>query len=93
MDWDFESKRMAQVYKFSYCNISASSAKDDAGGCFFERSGAPYANFRVPDKHKQARLGISESDLEFEIYKWSDEDEMLNAPAQGRGWIVQEVRC
>lgn len=37
-DWLVESKRMSSVYKYSLCNITATSAKSDSEGCFFTRS-------------------------------------------------------
>lgn len=33
-DWQRESSQMSNVYKYSYCNISATAAGDDTGGCF-----------------------------------------------------------
>jgi len=37
-DWQSESPHMCDVYKRSYCNIAATSAPDDAGGCFWDRN-------------------------------------------------------
>jgi hypothetical protein len=36
-DWQRECPQMCNVYKRSYCNIAATSASDDTGGCFFAR--------------------------------------------------------
>jgi hypothetical protein len=36
-DWQRECPQMCNVYKRSYCNIAATSALDDTGGCFFAR--------------------------------------------------------
>ncbi|KAH8587021.1 heterokaryon incompatibility protein-domain-containing protein [Bisporella sp. PMI_857] len=37
-DWARESTTMHQVYKHSFCTISAIGASNDQGGCFFERT-------------------------------------------------------
>jgi hypothetical protein len=36
-DWHYESSRMGDVYKNSFCNISATAAEDGRMGLFFER--------------------------------------------------------
>lgn len=36
-DWEIESATMGNVYKFSYCTISASSAMSEGEGCFVTR--------------------------------------------------------
>lgn len=36
-DWQRESAHMCNIYKYSYCNISATYAVDDTVGCFYTR--------------------------------------------------------
>jgi hypothetical protein len=36
-DWQAEASRMSNVYKYSSCNITATSARSDMGGCFSSR--------------------------------------------------------
>ncbi|KAH9211255.1 heterokaryon incompatibility protein-domain-containing protein, partial [Leptodontidium sp. 2 PMI_412] len=36
-DWLKEASQMSSVYKYSTCNITATSAENDTGGCFFDR--------------------------------------------------------
>lgn len=44
-DWLHESKLMSNVYKYSYCNISATAAANDTIGLFCERN--PSLDFPV----------------------------------------------
>ncbi|RDL40024.1 uncharacterized protein BP5553_00003 [Venustampulla echinocandica] len=37
-DWLAQSAQMSNVYKYSFCNITATSATSDLEGCFFNRS-------------------------------------------------------
>ena len=37
-DWQFESTQMSNVYKYSFCNITATAAKSDIEGCFYTRT-------------------------------------------------------
>lgn len=36
-DWEKESAAMSLVYKSSYCNLSATAASNDQGGCYVSR--------------------------------------------------------
>ena len=106
-DWLCESSLMSNVYKYSYCNIAATAAQDDDGGCFRDRE--PQIDLPVrfnfsrlvenlPEQLSTGELaaGTSGGLLE-DIYdiQWERTwffDLGLNSPLMKRAWVVQEVR-
>ena len=93
-DWLQESAKMYEIYKNSYCNISATAAADSEQGLFFDREprelwedeinlnvdGIP--GHQKAKKHPIKRCSIL--DLSF----W--ERNVDDAPVNRRAWVLQE---
>ncbi|KAK1993451.1 HET-domain-containing protein [Colletotrichum falcatum] len=87
-DWHREASTMQRVYKNAYIGISALGARDDDGGCFFERDPSKVAPNVV-------RLKLDEDGEERAF--WFDLDKgsswrlsFENEPVVQRSWVVQE---
>ncbi|KAI0843895.1 HET-domain-containing protein [Daldinia vernicosa] len=94
VDWQREADIMADVYRNSFCNISAISPSIDPslGGLFRQRM--DNARFLYPFK---TNIGIrvrSPSELDYGPWiAWNDSiwiDEIESAALHTRGWVVQE---
>lgn len=87
-DWLKEASQMSSVYKYSTCNITATSAENDTGGCFFDRE---------IDNSIPARITVESTlsrPVTFDINclaqdHWNADVE--NSPVNERGWVLQEV--
>lgn len=100
-DWRHESVLMAEVYSNSRCNISADWG-DDYNGLFFERDPPfekpPSTNLRFKwFKHGRSRGKVlsetrtSEDDVpSYIMYVHSFTEDLMKAPLNRRGWVVQE---
>lgn len=104
-DWLRESASMFNVYKYSYCNIAATAAKDDDVGCFSRRD--PLAD--VPVRFNFSDLAPLDSQPELNIVIVGEEVvddlegpfdiqweriwfyEISDAPLCHRAWVLQEV--
>lgn len=105
-DWQQQYPQMCDVYKRSYCNIAATSARDDTAGCFFERNLDMDLPLRLSFGADGAQLGTSDStiiaaagshDLQLRgSYDLCMQQTWIHdineAPLNGRGWVLQEVR-
>lgn len=87
-DWQRESSTMQDVYRNALFSISALGAKDDQGGCFFERDpikAAPtIVSFKLTEDgdEKSFRFGLEKG--------WSWRLSFENEPLVQRSWVVQE---
>lgn len=104
-DWLRESSCMHNVYKYSYCTIAATAAKDDSAGCFMNRD--PVID--LPVRFDFSNLASDISQLSLKEGRAGEEDrrvlegpydvqrsgfwwdEIYHAPLCDRAWIVQEV--
>ncbi|OCL01406.1 HET-domain-containing protein, partial [Glonium stellatum] len=88
-DWIAESSRMSDVYKYSFCNICATAAADDTGGCFFSRDPSIALPFRIQatamDQSSRSLQGAYDLHRQG---KWVLE--IGGAPVNRRAWVVQE---
>ncbi|KAF5627029.1 hypothetical protein F52700_8512 [Fusarium sp. NRRL 52700] len=92
-EWQQEAKAMVDIYRHSFCNISAIAASSEPGstGLFSKRS--------LPSRHLFPFV-IREQNLEdktgYDVGPWvlyndsSWKDEVENTPLNARGWVVQE---
>ena len=67
-DWEVKSSPMSNIYKFSVCNITATSAMDDTGGCYFSRgnynwTGPLRLNFIDAAALSEPANGMSDSEI------------------------------
>ncbi|RDL34348.1 uncharacterized protein BP5553_07476 [Venustampulla echinocandica] len=93
-DWLNESAKMYEIYKNSYCNISATAATDSEQGLFFDREPRELwedeINLNVDgipgnkQSHKHPIKRCSVLDLSF----W--ERNVDDAPVNRRAWVLQE---
>lgn len=87
-DWQREASTMQDVYRNALFSISALGAKDDQGGCFFERDpikAAPtIVSFKLTEdgEEKLFRFGLEKG------FSWRLSFE--NEPLVQRSWVVQE---
>ncbi|KAL0930094.1 heterokaryon incompatibility protein [Colletotrichum truncatum] len=87
-DWQREASTMQDVYRNALFSIAATGAKDDEGGCFFERDPAKVAPTIVRIKltedseEKAFRFGLEKA--------WSWRLSFRNEPLVQRSWVVQE---
>ena len=105
-DWISESSRMANVYKYSYCNISAAAATDDTVGCFVSRNPLLSVRLDFPIKGPsdaphvdcsslEAMTGEASSRIPPGKYnlqeRASNKRDIDGADISTRAWVVQEV--
>jgi hypothetical protein len=84
-DWVQESSRMWEVYTNSHCNIAATASSDGRGGLF--RSRAPSST--SPCRVKTTWDGLNNGHYHCsELREW--EQEIVEAPLNRRGWVLQE---
>ncbi|KAI4129266.1 MAG: hypothetical protein LQ338_002318 [Usnochroma carphineum] len=104
-DWLYESSRMSNIYKYSYCNIAATAADSDESGCFCDRDPSTDLPVRfnfsdlAANTRKQNGVGElagREDDGTLRgLYdlQWQRTwvDEIQFSPLICRAWVVQEV--
>jgi Heterokaryon incompatibility protein (HET) len=78
-DWREESAKMHEVYKYSYCNISATAATDGSKGLFFDRTSrqlweneVSLNTIGIPAKLQGKRLVYARSEAEDVIVNSGD---------------------
>ncbi|KAH6668845.1 heterokaryon incompatibility protein-domain-containing protein [Halenospora varia] len=92
-DWLVESVQMYQVYRSSYCNISATAAKDSSYGLYAERN--PHHLWQEEVQLNMQRDRDS-TNLEAPIQRCNIVDPSLwerkvdAAPVNTRAWVLQE---
>jgi len=106
-DWLNESSQMGKVYEYSTLNITATSSKDDNGGCFFSRDTKDTFPIRISvgpkngcDWRQNVRLKahrpgttVSQQSI-FDLNCLAAihwNNDVENAPVNERGWVLQEV--
>ncbi|KAF4929655.1 hypothetical protein CGCVW01_v001425 [Colletotrichum viniferum] len=87
-DWRHEASTMQDVYRNAYIGIGALGAKDDEGGCFFDRdpakAGPTVLSFKMePDGKMMDFICLSE---EFQSWRYTFQYE----PLCQRSWVMQE---
>lgn len=86
-DWRTQSSTMTLVYGNTRCNIAATWASNSDQGCFHERDPCMVVPTTIKLDSKTSRS--REYQLSHEsLY----DDDILSAPLNSRGWVVQE-RC
>jgi hypothetical protein len=83
-DWHWESAQMGEIYRNSFCNISASVAKDGAEGLFRSRNSFMNKSERLllNDGHRTSRCPV------WDTSAWFDNVERFSLNLQGR--VCQE---
>lgn len=100
-DWLYESALMSNVYKFSYCNIAAAHANNDAAGILVDRkipqiSSGRFSHAELESKTLNKPVDGDHGGESFvgpygkrEYGKaWQ---ELRDSPLYKRAWVVQEV--
>ncbi|KAF5253702.1 hypothetical protein FANTH_1394 [Fusarium anthophilum] len=93
IEWQQEAKAMVDIYRHSFCNISAIAASSDPSstGLFSKRS-LPSRHlfpFIIREQHLEDKTGFDIGPwLLYNDSSWNDEIE--NTPLNTRGWVVQE---
>jgi hypothetical protein len=88
-DWQLESARMGEVYKYGYCNIAATGATDVLSGCYFDRDALiiqPLMIDAVIGWREKAR-GPTRYCLTRQFDEWED---VAAASLNKRAWVLQE---
>lgn len=88
-DWQFESARMGEVYKYGYCNIAATGATDELEGCYFDRDPIiiqPLMMDAIFDWQERVR-GPKRYCLTRQFDEWED---IAAASLNKRAWVLQE---
>lgn len=107
-DWENEMPQMGKVYEYSTVTITATSSKDDNGGCFFSRDTKATFPIRIsvgPKNHCDGRPNIRSivrrprttvtPQSVFDIDRLAVIDwtnDLENAPVNERAWVFQEVK-
>ncbi|KAI0479902.1 heterokaryon incompatibility protein-domain-containing protein [Xylaria cf. heliscus] len=84
-DWKAQSQLMGLVYQNAACNIAATWAADSDDGCF---------SYRNPDMVRQCFVTLSQTTNGAATYQISDVSsylrDVVGAPLNSRGWVIQE---
>ncbi|KAF5975539.1 hypothetical protein FBULB1_7319 [Fusarium bulbicola] len=93
IEWQQEAKAMVDIYRHSFCNISAIAASlDPSSTGLFSRRSLPSRHlfpFIIREQHLKDKTGFDVGPwLLYNDSSWSDEIE--NTPLNTRGWVVQE---
>ncbi|KAK1842839.1 heterokaryon incompatibility protein [Colletotrichum chrysophilum] len=87
-DWRHEASTMQDVYRNAYIGIRALGAKDDEGGCFFERdpakAGPTVFSFKMEPDGKMMNFMCRREEF------WSWRYTFQHEPLCQRSWVVQE---
>ncbi|RKL33926.1 hypothetical protein BFJ72_g9708 [Fusarium proliferatum] len=92
-EWQQEAKEMIDIYRHSFCNISATAASSDPSSTGLFSSRSLPSRLLFPFKIREQNL---EDKTAFELGPWvlyndsSWKDEIENTPLNTRGWVVQE---
>ncbi|KAF5533167.1 hypothetical protein FPHYL_13653, partial [Fusarium phyllophilum] len=93
IEWQQEAKAMIDVYRYSFCNISAIGASCDPNGIgLFSNRRLP-SRLLFPFKVHGLHLGDEESSSVGPWVFFNDSlwvDDIVNTPLNKRGWVVQE---
>jgi Heterokaryon incompatibility protein (HET) len=88
IDWNREASLMGDVYKHSFCNISATAAEDGRAGLIFPRNPLLISPCEIEVTSK------STASIKKGLYRVVDmslwEREIDAAPLNTRGWVFQE---
>jgi Heterokaryon incompatibility protein (HET) len=92
-DWLHESAQMCQVYKNSYCNISATGGRDDHQGLYNERikhsaEGSPGVGPNPSNKDSQRAEAVMQRRNIVDQPSW--EQKVEAAPLNTKAWVLQE---
>ncbi|KAJ2975267.1 hypothetical protein NUW58_g8408 [Xylaria curta] len=84
-DWRVQSKLMGSIYRNAACNIAATWAANSSDGCF---------SYRDPNTVKPCMINLDLAHNGSSTYQISNPrrygEEVLQAPLNLRGWVVQE---
>ncbi|KAI1423793.1 heterokaryon incompatibility protein-domain-containing protein [Xylaria sp. FL1777] len=90
-DWEEQSKLMGSIYSHAVCNIAATWASDGRDGCFSTND---------PFGREPTRITLSpsldlclESTSSQQYHLWQEDsyhEDIIAAPLNQRGWVVQE---
>ncbi|KAF4439777.1 hypothetical protein FACUT_3897 [Fusarium acutatum] len=92
-EWQQEAKAMVDIYRYSFCNISAIAASSDPSNTgLFSKRRVPSRllfPFTIRERHLDDESGFHVGPWVFyNDSSWMDEIE--NTPLNRRGWVVQE---
>jgi hypothetical protein len=87
-DWAAESAKMGDVYRNSFCNISATAAVDSRTGCFLERDPL-LAQICMVRINPSSDLASNSKVYELAPPRLWD-SQVTRAPLNHRAWVVQE---
>lgn len=85
-DWDYESRRMGDVYSLALFNIAATRAKDGTVGCFARRSLMEVE----PCKVYSTWSGLPATSYYCHDFKMPERS-LDQAPLLERAWVIQEL--
>jgi hypothetical protein len=107
-DWKSEVRQMDKVYEYSAVTITATSSKDDNGGCFFNRDTKITFPIRISvgqendcDERQNIRSKVRRPDFTvapqsvFDLNCLAEihwNNDVEDAPTNERGWVFQEVK-
>ena len=94
-DWEVETTRMGDYYRYAQCNISASGYKDSSLGLFTKRVALPLLNYPIRTDFALASEGDRQDEETHYLGIYtranpSDFGDIIDGPLGSRGWIVQE---
>ncbi|KAI1095992.1 heterokaryon incompatibility protein-domain-containing protein [Rostrohypoxylon terebratum] len=87
-DWTHESGTMADVYRYSKCNIAATSSQNPTEGCFFSRDPNLIAPLAFTMRTSKAGYNLPEKHRLVQTDTWQRNVEL--GPLNQRAWVVQE---
>ncbi|KAF5669171.1 hypothetical protein FCIRC_9334 [Fusarium circinatum] len=92
-EWQKEAKAMVDIYRHSFCNISAvaASSEPSSTGLFSKRSlpSRQLFPFIIRDQNLEDKTGLDDVGP-WLLYNDSWKDEIEITPLNTRGWVVQE---
>jgi hypothetical protein len=86
-DWHRESAQMGEVYTNSFCNISASAAKDGSEGLFRSRNSLMNKSEKITTYSSEFQEKKMSHPI-WDTFIWFDNVE--RCPLNRRGWVCQE---
>lgn len=92
-DWQFESARMGDVYKFRLCNLAATRASDgNFDGLYVERDPLPIKPLLldIQMKSSRARRITTETQTYYIHREFNEWTEVNTATLNKRAWVLQE---
>ncbi|KAH7116151.1 heterokaryon incompatibility protein-domain-containing protein, partial [Dendryphion nanum] len=82
-DWEYEARRMADVYQGSYCTLAATSAQNSDDSLFLKTS--PLCNISYVPK------GVQNWGLVYPRPGWFQNSTSATFPLHKRAWVFQET--